>query len=69
MNRYLDGIYVRIGKENLCLSDMLEEDRLVWLSGLRKDELVRTANILAKTIKQIGDSLDIITRRYGDEDV
>lgn len=59
MNRKLDGIFVRIGKENLCLSDMSEDDRLVWLSGLRKDELVRTANILAKTIKDIGDTFDI----------
>jgi len=67
MNRKLDGIFIRVGKENICLSDMKEEDRLIWLSGLRQDELVRTVNILANTLKDIGDKFNL-SRMSDDND-
>ena len=62
MKRNLDGVYFRIGKENICFSDLTEEQRnevmkdkdAVWLKSL--------CNILADVIKEIGDKFDIVRK-------
>lgn len=64
MDRNLDGVYFRIQRDgkwgNICFSDLTETEReevmkdreINWLKGL--------CNILANTIREIGDELDII---------
>lgn len=63
MNRDLDGIYFRVkrGKrwENVCFSDLTDEEMDVVLEGHTADWLKRTCKILGKTIRSTGDSLDI----------
>lgn len=64
MNRELDGIYIRAQDENgkwtaLCLSDCSEEQRTRWLETLEKDALIQTVNILASTIRKLGEEFDI----------
>lgn len=68
MRRNLDGTFFRIGKENICFSDLSEfeqdavlEDRSIeWLKNLCKH--------LASVIKEIGDQFDIYMRTGDEED-
>lgn len=64
MDRNLDGVYFRIKRDdefqNICFSDLTDEEmddvlkgkNIQWVSGLCK--------ILGKTLKNIGDQLDIM---------
>lgn len=44
------GIYIRVGRENLLLEEMTEEQRNEWLSTLSNEGLIRTINILCNII-------------------
>ena len=69
VNRDLDGIYFRVkrGKrwESVCFSDLTDEEMDKVLEGRTADWLKSTCKILGRTIRNIGDSLDICC---GDEE-
>ena len=60
MNRNLDGVYFRIGKENICFSDLTEEQRTEVMKNKDADWLKAMCNILADVIKKIGDEFDLV---------
>lgn len=60
MRRNLDGIYFRIGAENICFSD-LTEDQMYQVMNNKSDAWLKSLAVkLALTIKDIGEALDII---------
>lgn len=63
MNRNLDGVYFRISRNgryaNICFSDMTPEERAAIMDGKSREWLVSMCEILAKTIREIGDALNI----------
>lgn len=63
MNRNLDGIYFRIernGKyENLCFSDMTEEEQREVLKDKPRDFILGVALGMAKRLHEIGEELDL----------
>jgi hypothetical protein len=65
--RELDGVYFRIernGKyQSICFSDLTKEEMDRVLSEKNEDFLRNLCKILGKTIREIGDTFDIITRR------
>lgn len=60
MRRNLDGVYFRIGTENICFSDLTEEQQDEIMKDRNEEWLKSMCKILAKTIKDIGDELDIV---------
>lgn len=52
------GIYIRVGRENLLLEEMTEEQRVEWLNGLEKDGLIRTINRLCDCLQQYKNNED-----------
>lgn len=68
MNRNLDGVYFRVKRDDkyqsICFSDMTEEEQDRIMEECPKRYLKRLCKILARTIRDIGDSLDIV----GDEE-
>ena len=60
MKRNLDGVYFRIGTENICFSDLTEEQQDEMMSGRDPEWLKSLCKILAKALKNVGDDLDII---------
>lgn len=63
INRELDNIYFRVkrGKhwESICFSDLTDEEMDKVLEGHSVEWLKSTCKILGRTIRDIGDSLDI----------
>ena len=64
MNRNLDGVYFRIKRDNIwqniCFSDLTEEEMDDVMEGRTKEWLYNMCKILGKTIKNIGEQLDIV---------
>ena len=64
MNRNLDGVYFRIKRdeiyESICFSDLTEEEQNEVLNGRTKEWLKSLCKELARTIKDIGDCIDIV---------
>lgn len=64
MNRNLDGVYFRIKRdeiyESICFSDLTEEEQNEVLKGKTKGWLKSLCKELARTIKDIGDCIDIV---------
>lgn len=64
MDRNLDGVYFRIKRndkwENVCFSDLTEEEMLSVMTGRNETWLKSLCVVLGKTIKNIGDSLDLV---------
>ena len=60
MNRNLDGVYFRIGKENICFSDLTDEQKADVMKDRGIEWLKSLCIILGNTIKEIGDELDIV---------
>ena len=60
MRRNLDGVYFRIGTENICFSDLTEEQQDEVMKNRDKEWLKSMCKILAKTLKDIGDELDMV---------
>jgi hypothetical protein len=60
IKRNLDCIYFRIGCENICFSDMTEEQRYQMMEGRSEEWLKSMCNILAKKIREIGDQFDLV---------
>ena len=71
MNRDLDGIYFRVKRgqrwESVCFSDLSDEEMDKVLEGHSVEWLKSTCKILGRTIRNIGDSLDICTGREEEE--
>lgn len=69
MNRDLDGIYFRVKRDgkwdNICFSDLTDEEMDVVLEGRDTEWLKSVCKILGRTIKLIGDKFDICC---GDEE-
>ena len=63
IKRDLDGVYFRVerdGKwENACFSDMTLDERNSVMEGRDEEWLKSMCNILADSLRFIGDELDI----------
>lgn len=61
--RDLDGVYFRINRnnkwQNICFSDLTEEEMVGVLEGRSEQWLKNLCKILGNTIRNIGDQLDI----------
>ena len=60
MRRNLDGIYFRIGTENICFSDMTDYQRVDVMKDRSEEWLKSLCMSLAHTIKDIGDQFDLV---------
>lgn len=64
MDRNLDGVYFRIKREekydNVCFSDLTEEQMDEVLKDRDEEWLRNMCKILGKTLKKVGDELDIV---------
>jgi hypothetical protein len=64
--RDLDGVYFRVCRDShwqsICFSDMTKEERSQIMAGRSEDWLQRMCEILASTIRQIGDELDLVRK-------
>ena len=64
MNRNLDGVYFRVYRDgryqNICFSDLTEEEMDDVLKDKSEEWLHRMCKILGQTIRNIGDQLDIV---------
>lgn len=64
MNRNLDGIYFRIKRkdkyENVCFSDLTEDEMDEILKDRDVKWLKSLAKMLGRTIREIGNQFDII---------
>lgn len=62
--RNLDGVYFRIKRDdkwdNVCFSDLTEEERNNVMSGKSAEWFMNLCNILVNTIRNIGDQFDIV---------
>lgn len=61
--RDLDGVYFRINRNdkwhNICFSDLTEEEMDNVLKGRNEEWLRSLCKILGKTLRDMGDQLDI----------
>lgn len=64
MDRNLDGVYFRVKREekydNVCFSDLTEEQMDEVLKDRDEEWLRNMCKILGKTLKKVGDELDIV---------
>lgn len=67
MKRNLDGVYFRVGKENVCFSDLTSEQQEEVIKNWDNKALIRLCKALAAAIKTIGDQFGIVGG-YQDED-
>ena len=63
MRRNLDGVYFRLGTENICFSDLSEEQQEEVMNNRSKEWLKSLCKRLAEVIKEIGDQFDIYKER------
>ena len=63
MNRNLDGVYFRIKRDdewqNICFSDLTDDEMEEVMKDRPIEWLQSLCKILGKTIRDIGDQLDI----------
>lgn len=71
VNRDLDGIYFRVKRNNrwesVCFSDLTDEEMDKVLEGHSVQWLKSVCKILGRTIRGIGDKLDICRERKEEE--
>lgn len=60
MRRKLDGVFFRIGRENICFSDLTEEQQDEVMKERSQEWLKSLCKILANCLKAIGDQFDIV---------
>ena len=64
MDRKLDGVFFRVNRngkwQNVCFSDLTDEEMDEVLESKNREWLKSLCKILGRTIKQIGDELDIV---------
>ena len=70
--RGLDGFYLRVKRGeryvNRCFSDLTEEEQDNWLARLSDEGLRRMCKGLAEALRRLGDDLDIMAVRAGEDD-
>ena len=68
--RNLDSVYFRIKindeYKNICWSDLTEEQMRKMLRGRKKDWISELAILIGRTLRKMGDQLDIIAQYEGD---
>lgn len=60
IKRNLDGVYFRIGTENICFSDLTEDQQDNVMENRSEEWLKSMCKHLANTIREIGDQFDLI---------
>ena len=60
MKRNLDGILFRIGTENICFSDLTDEQRIDVMKNRSEEWLKSLCMSLAHTIKEIGEQFNLV---------
>lgn len=64
IDRELDGVYFRIKRddkyEDICFSDLTEEEMDSVLAERDNEWLTRMCKILGRTIRCIGDAFDLV---------
>jgi len=64
IKRNLDGIFFRVKRDdkfyNICFSDLVNDEMDEVLEKWNESELRRMCKMLGKTIREIGDQLDIV---------
>ena len=60
IRRNLDGVYFRIGTENICFSDLTEEQQDEVMNGRSEEWLKSLCKHLAERLREVGDRFDII---------
>lgn len=64
MNRYLDRLYFCVKRDerldNVCFSDLTDEEMDAVLEGRDTEWLKSVCKILGRTIKRIGEEQDIV---------
>lgn len=60
IRRNLDGVYFRIGTDNICFSDLTEEQQDKVMDGRSEEWSKSLCKILARQIRKIGDEFDLI---------
>lgn len=72
MNRYLDRLYFCVKRDErldiVCFSDLTDEEMDAVLEGRNKEWLKDVCKILGRTIRRIGDELEIVGGRKEDEE-
>ena len=70
--RDLDGVYFRINRngkwQNICFSDLTEEEMVRVLEDKDKQWLKNMCKVLANALRSIGDQLDIVIDAREDEE-
>ena len=65
--RELDGVYFRVKRndkwQNICFSDMTEEEMDDILKDRPSEWLKEMCKILGKRLREVGDAFDIITQK------
>lgn len=67
IRRELDGVFFRIktenGYENICFSDLTEEQQDEVMDGKNEQWLKSMCKILASCLRDIGDELNMVCER------
>lgn len=73
MNRDLDRLYFRVKRDGkwqkICFSDLTDEEMDKVLSGHSVEWLKSTSKILGRTIRDIGDTMDLVGWKEDEEEV
>lgn len=73
MNRDLDGVYFRVKRDgswqSICFSDLSDEEMDKVLEGHSVEWLKKTCKILGRTIRDIGDTMDLVGLKKDEEEV
>ena len=68
--RNLDGVYFRVktqnGYENICWSDLTEEQMREILNTKDRDYIVELAITIGLSLRAMGDQMDIVAQYEGD---
>lgn len=69
--RELDGIYYRVERDgkwhNLCFTDLTTDEQEEMIKKYDAEGLKRMVMLLAKILRDIGDTFDIIAKDEDDE--
>lgn len=72
MNRNLDGVYFRVKRDgkwqSICFSDLTEQEMDEVLKDKNTEWLHSMCKCLGKTIRRIGDDLDVVMEGEDDEE-
>lgn len=61
LKRNLDGVYFRMGKEDICFSDLTEEEMEMVMENRDTEWLKSMCVILGKQLREVGDQFNLIS--------